>query len=41
MESVPGVAYGLSPYFRISTATGEEMLAEAIARINAPVAQVE
>jgi aspartate/methionine/tyrosine aminotransferase len=41
VASVPGVAYGLSPYFRISTATGEEMLAEAIARINAPVAQVE
>jgi aspartate aminotransferase len=38
---VPGVAYGLSPYFRISTATSEEVLTEAIARINAAVAQVE
>lgn len=41
VASVPGVAYGLSPYFRISTATSEEVLAEAIARINAAVAQVE
>lgn len=41
VASVPGAAYGLSPYFRISTATSEEMLAEAIARINAAVAQVE
>ncbi|RTM10484.1 MAG: pyridoxal phosphate-dependent aminotransferase [Hyphomicrobiales bacterium] len=41
VASVPGVAYGLSPYFRISTATSEEVLSEAIARINAAVAQVE
>ncbi|AZV20186.1 MAG: aminotransferase class I/II-fold pyridoxal phosphate-dependent enzyme [Mesorhizobium sp.] len=41
VASVPGAAYGLSPYFRISTATGEEVLTEAIARINAAVAQVE
>ncbi|OBQ86027.1 pyridoxal phosphate-dependent aminotransferase [Mesorhizobium sp. WSM3873] len=41
VASVPGVAYGLSPYFRISTATGEGVLAEAISRINAAVAQVE
>ncbi|RJT40597.1 pyridoxal phosphate-dependent aminotransferase [Mesorhizobium waimense] len=41
VASVPGAAYGLSPYFRISTATSEEVLAEAIARINAAVAQVE
>ncbi|TPL34638.1 pyridoxal phosphate-dependent aminotransferase [Mesorhizobium sp. B2-4-6] len=41
VASVPGVAYGLSPYFRISTATSEEVLTEAIARINAAVAQVE
>ncbi|RUY62819.1 aminotransferase class I/II-fold pyridoxal phosphate-dependent enzyme, partial [Mesorhizobium sp. M7A.F.Ca.CA.001.13.1.1] len=41
VASVPGTAYGLSPYFRISTATSEEVLAEAIARINAAVAQVE
>ncbi|PWJ94505.1 aspartate aminotransferase [Mesorhizobium loti] len=41
VASVPGAAYGLSPYFRISTATSEEVLAQAIARINAAVAQVE
>ncbi|ANT52760.1 pyridoxal phosphate-dependent aminotransferase [Mesorhizobium amorphae] len=41
VASVPGAAYGLSPYFRISTATSEGVLAEAIARINAAVAQVE
>ncbi|MFD1981501.1 pyridoxal phosphate-dependent aminotransferase [Mesorhizobium newzealandense] len=41
VASVPGAAYGLSPYFRISTATSEEVLAEAIARINTAVAQVE
>ena len=41
VASVPGVAYGLSPYFRISTATGEDVLTEAIARINAAIAQVE
>jgi aspartate aminotransferase len=38
---VPGAAYGLSPYFRISTATSEKVLAEAIARIGRAVAQVE
>lgn len=32
---------GLSPYFRISTATSEAVLAEAITRINRAVAQVE
>ncbi|TPL97840.1 pyridoxal phosphate-dependent aminotransferase [Mesorhizobium sp. B2-3-11] len=41
VASVPGAAYGLSPYFRISTATGEDVLTEAIARINAAVALVE
>jgi aspartate aminotransferase len=41
IASVPGIAYGLSPYFRISTATGEEVLAEAIERIKAAVAEVE
>ncbi len=33
VSSVPGAAYGLSPYFRISTATSDAVLAEAIARI--------
>ncbi|BCH23372.1 aminotransferase [Mesorhizobium sp. L-8-10] len=41
VASVPGVAYGLSPYFRISTATSEEVLSEAITRIKAAVAEVE
>ena len=41
VASVPGAAYGLSPYFRISTATSEEVLSEAIARIKAAVGQVE
>ncbi|RFB81130.1 pyridoxal phosphate-dependent aminotransferase [Methylovirgula sp. 4M-Z18] len=41
VASVPGAAYGLSPYFRISTATSEEILTDAVARINAAVAQVE
>ena len=41
VASVPGTAYGLSPYFRVSTATGEEVLAEAIARIGNAVARVE
>ncbi|RWB70961.1 pyridoxal phosphate-dependent aminotransferase [Mesorhizobium sp.] len=41
VASVPGVAYGLSPYFRISTATSEEVLTEAISRIKAAVALVE
>ena len=30
---VPGVAFGLSPYFRISYATSDEMLADAMSRI--------
>lgn len=41
VASVPGAAYGLSPYFRISTATSEEVLSEAIRRIKAAVAEVE
>jgi aspartate aminotransferase len=40
VASVPGVAYGLSPYFRISTATSEEVLVEAIGRIKAAVVEV-
>jgi aspartate aminotransferase len=41
VASVPGPAYGLSPYFRISTATNEALLTEAIQRITNAVAQVE
>ena len=33
VAAVPGTAYGLSPFFRISTATSEEILVEAVARI--------
>lgn len=41
VSSVPGVAYGLSPYFRISTATGDEILTEAVARIKTAVEELE
>lgn len=41
VASVPGVTYGLSPYFRISTATSDTILGEAIARIAAAVAETE
>lgn len=40
VSSVPGAAYGLSPYFRISTATSDAILAEAVKRIAAAAAQV-
>ena len=33
VAAVPGSAYGLSPFFRISTATSEDVLRAAIARI--------
>jgi aspartate aminotransferase len=36
--SVPGAAYGLSPFFRISTATSDAVLTEALARITRAVA---
>jgi len=36
--SVPGTAYGLSPFFRISTASADDILTEAIARIARAVA---
>ena len=39
--AVPGAAYGLSPYFRISTATSDAVLTEAIARIARAVAALE
>jgi aspartate aminotransferase len=38
VSSVPGAAYGLSPFFRISTATSDDILEEAIARIGRTVA---
>lgn len=40
VSSVPGAAYGLSPYFRISTATSDTILTEAVTRIAAAAAQV-
>jgi aspartate aminotransferase len=40
VASVPGASYGLSPYFRISTATNEALLTEAIRRITDAVARV-
>jgi len=39
--SVPGSAYGVSPFFRISTATADAVLTEAIARIAKAVAALE
>ncbi|MBV0891024.1 pyridoxal phosphate-dependent aminotransferase [Paracoccus sp. Z118] len=41
VSSVAGSAYGLSPYFRITTATGDEILTEAVARIARAVAELE
>ena len=39
--AVPGAAYGLSPFFRISTATSDEVLTEAISRIARAVAALQ
>lgn len=39
--SVPGAAYGLSPFFRISTATSDKLLTEAISRISRAVAALK
>ncbi|MST80708.1 aminotransferase class I/II-fold pyridoxal phosphate-dependent enzyme, partial [Lactobacillus equicursoris] len=41
VADVPGAAYGLSPFFRISTATSEEVLAEAIRRIAGAIDRLE
>ncbi|MTH64139.1 pyridoxal phosphate-dependent aminotransferase [Paracoccus shanxieyensis] len=41
VSSVPGAAYGLSPFFRISTATSDEILTEACARIAKAVAALD
>ena len=40
VSSVAGAAYGLSPFFRISTATSEEVLTEAVRRIAAAVSKL-
>jgi len=37
VSAVPGAAYGLSPYFRISTATSDAILIEALSRIGSVV----
>jgi len=39
--SVPGTAYGVSPFFRISTATSDAVLSEAMTRIARAVAALE
>ena len=41
IAAVPGDAYGLSPFFRISTATSEDVLTEAMDRIEAAVGKLE
>ncbi|TAN15275.1 MAG: pyridoxal phosphate-dependent aminotransferase, partial [Rhizobiaceae bacterium] len=41
VAAVPGAAYGLSPFFRISTATSDGILSEAIVRIAAAVAKLQ
>lgn len=41
VAAVPGTAYGLSPFFRISTATSDEVLAEAVKRIGTAVSKLE
>lgn len=41
VAAVPGAAYGLSPYFRISTATADDTLVEAISRIKQAVSELE
>ncbi len=40
VAAVPGTAYGLSPFFRISTATSKEVLSEAVSRIARAVASL-
>ena len=41
VAAVPGAAYGMSPFFRISTATSDTLLAEAITRIKATIEEIE
>jgi aspartate aminotransferase len=41
VASVPGVAYGLEPYFRISTALSRSDLAEAVSRIEKAVSALQ
>ena len=41
VAAVSGTAYGLSPFFRISTATSDDILAEAVKRIGTAVSKLE
>lgn len=41
VAAVPGTAYGLSPFFRISTATSEAVLIDAMRRIARAVARLQ
>jgi aspartate aminotransferase len=41
VSTVPGAAYGLSPFVRISTAASEPLLTEAVSRIAAAVGQLQ
>ena len=41
IASVPGSAYDLAPFFRLSTATSEDILSAAMDRIAAAVAKLE
>lgn len=41
IAAVPGSAYGISPFFRLSTATSETVLTTAMARIEAAVAKLK
>jgi len=41
ISTVPGAAYGLSPFVRISTATSEALLTEAVHRIAAAVSRLQ
>ena len=41
VATVPGSAFGLSPYFRISYATSKAELSEALARISAACASLQ
>jgi len=41
VSTVPGAAYGLSPFVRISTATSEPLLTEAVSRIATAVGQLQ
>ena len=40
VASVPGAAYGMSPFFRLSTASSAQTLADAMGRIGAAVAEL-